>query len=167
MPTKDRYHRDKRPAIPRFLSEEDKKFIRLMGEGVPRPKAFREAYPNHKNVKKFMDMKAQGIGGEELRAARDRVRQHAKDKVLTKHISSALTTYQKKMDEFSDLSLNTAIELVKSARSEKVRADLAIEGMRHKVGTPVQKVAVQEKKIVHLTFDKPNEVIDAEVVDEL
>lgn len=167
MPTKDRYHRERKPAIPRFLSDEDKQFIQLLGKGVPRPKAFREAYSSHPTVQKYMDMKTSNIGGEELRKTRQRISQHAKDKVLTKHINSALQVYQKKMDTFSDLSVNTAIDLVQNARSEKVRADLAIEGMRHKVGTPVQKVAVQESKTVTLTFSKPeglDNVIDGEIV---
>ena len=77
-------------------------------------------------------------------------------------------TYQDKMEEFSALSLETATDLVKNARSEKVRADLAIEGIRHKIGTPVQKIAVKEDKVVHITFGEPpkdeSSVIEGEVV---
>ena len=51
------------------------------------------------------------------------------------------------MEKFSELSVETAIDLGENARSEKVRADLAIEGMRHKVGTPVQKVEGLPKKV--------------------
>lgn len=175
MPTKERYHRNKRPPIPRPLSAEDKKFIQLLGTGMKRPDAFKEAYPNHQTVKKFMDLKTKQKNGEPvgdgIRKTRARLRQHSKDKVNAKYVRSALVTYQNRMDEYSELSLDTAIELVQSARSEKVRADLAIEGMRHKVGTPVQKVAVQEKKTVTLTFAKPAEldipiddIVEGEVV---
>lgn len=165
MPSKERYHREKRPPV-KFLSDEDKEFVRLLGKGMKRPQAFREAYSKHPTVQKYMDMKVQGVGGEPLAKTRHRIAQHAKDKVRTKHINSALQTYQRKMDTFSDLSVDTAIELVANARSEKVRADLAIEGMRHKVGTPVQKIAVQEKKTVTLTFSRPDDnVIDGEVIE--
>ena len=78
-------------------------------------------------------------------------------------MQKAMVSYQDSMEEFSELSLATAKELVVGARSEKVRADLAIEGIRHKIGTPVTKVAVQEKKVVYLTFDKPPE--DREIID--
>lgn len=169
MPTKDRYHKDNIRAAKRMLSAEDKAFVRLLGEGVPRPEAFRRAYPNHKNVQKYMDLK-DNRGTKEFSDIAQRVRQHAKDKALTKHINTALVTYQRKMETFSDLSLNTAIDLVQNARSEKVRADLAIEGIRHQVGTPVQKVAVQQKKTVTLSFDKPKDassaIIDMELGDE-
>ena len=79
-------------------------------------------------------------------------------------------TYQDKMEEFSRHSLDTAIDLVQNARSEKVRADLAVEGMRHKVGSPTVKVAVQEKRTVILQFgDKPvgerEGVIEGETVE--
>ena len=80
--------------------------------------------------------------------------------------------YNKKMETFTNAAVDTAIDLVSNARSEKVRADLAIEGMRHRVGTPVQKVQVQQEKNVILTFGAPHkddieDVIDGEVVEEL
>ena len=78
------------------------------------------------------------------------------------------------MEEYSKLSLEAAIDLVKNARSEKVRADLAIEGIRHKISSPTVKVQSQESKVVHITFGEPpkedseiedSEIIEGEVVD--
>lgn len=149
------------------LSPEDKEFIKLHEEGVKNSPAFREAYPTHPATLAWNITKP---GTEERQKASEMVKDAAKAKLNAKYIRRALATYQDKMEEFSRLSLETATELVKSARSEKVRADLAIEGIRHKIGTPVQKVAVQEQKTVILTFgNAPAEespaVVEGELID--
>lgn len=150
------------------LSPEDKEFIILHQEGVKNSAAFREAYPTHVAT---IAWNVSTPGTPERQKAAEMVKDAAKNKLTTKYIRRALATYQDKMEEFSVLSLETATELVKSARSEKVRADLAIEGIRHKVGTPVTKVAVQEEKTVYLTFGKPprdeSSVVEGEVVDSV
>lgn len=153
------------------LTPEDKEFIKLHEDGVKNSPAFREAYPSHPATLAWNMTKP---NTPERQKASEMVKDAAKSKLKTKYISRALATYHDKMEEFSRLSLETATELVKNARSEKVRADLAIEGIRHKVGTPVQKVAVQESKTVILTFGKPSHsntpsessnIIEGEVID--
>lgn len=134
------------------LTDGDKEFIKLTESGVKPSPAFREAYPEHDAVV-FWNMTKPGT--PDRQKAAEVLKQAAKGKLNTKHITRALTTYQDKMEEFSALSLETATELVKGARSEKVRADLAIEGIRHKIGSPTVKVAVQEKKVVILQFGAP------------
>lgn len=151
------------------LTNEDKEFIKLHEEGVKNSPAFRQAYPSHPAVIAWNITKPDT---PERQKASEMVRDAAKQKLLTKYIRRALATYQDKMEEFSRLSLETATKLVKSARSEKVRADLAIEGIRHKIGTPVQKVAVKEEKTVILTFGRkpaknPHaDAVEAEVVSD-
>lgn len=140
------------PAIPKQLTPEDKEYIKLIADGVKPSPAFREAYPQHETV---IFWKLAERGTPEHQKARTLLATAAKNKLQSKYIRRALMTYQDKMEEFSILSLETATELVQTARSEKVRADLAVEGIRHKIGTPVQKVAVQEHKTVVLTFDSP------------
>ena len=161
MPVKGRYKR-----IPRPVTAEEKHFISLVGRGMKRSKAFREAFPTHKHVL----ARAEAKTPEEKRVMNQRIVQASKDRLQSKHIQSAMQQYNKKMEVFTDKAVDTAIDLVEHARSEKVRADLAIEGMRHRVGTPVQKVQVQEEKNVILTFGTPHkddkdDIIDGEVVD--
>lgn len=141
----------------RRLSEEDKLFIKLIDEGKRPSPAFREAYPDHPAVLQWIRSEP---GSPDKRQAQLTLRDAAQSKLKAKYMKNALTTYQDSMDRFSELSVETAIELVKGARSEKVRADLAIEGIRHRVGTPVTKVAVKEEKTVYLTFGKPPDAID-------
>lgn len=62
-------------------------------------------------------------------------------------------TYQKQMDRLADLSLDVAEELLTGARSEKVRADLATEFIRHKVGTPTQKSIQQTEQTITFSLD--------------
>ena len=141
----------------RQLTKEDKTFIKLHQEGVANSTAFKQAYPDHFAVVGWHESFP---GTSERQKYAENIVSLAKAKLRSKYIQRALTTYIERMDEFSALSLETATELVQHARSEKVRADLAIEGIRHKIGTPVQKVAVQEQKTVYLTFGKPPEKTD-------
>lgn len=134
------------------LTDGDKQYIKLTESGSKPSAAFREAYPEHPAVIKYL---ATEIGTPERQKAAEVVKDAAKVKLQAKYIKNALTTYQDKMEQFSQLSLETAIELVQMARSEKVRSDLAIEGIRHKTGSPTVKIASKESRIVHITFGAP------------
>lgn len=149
-------------SVPRQLSQEDKEFIKRIEAGEKKAPAFRASYPNHPSVVKWKNTEK---GSPDHQRAMELIIQAAKNKLQAKYMRGAIVTYQDAMEKFSELSLETATDLVQNARSEKVRADLAIEGIRHKVGTPVAKIAVQEQKTVILTFQKPSsydKVIDAD-----
>lgn len=152
-----------KPAIVRKLSAGDKEFIKLIEEGSKKAPAFRQAYPEHEAVIKW---KAATPRSPERQKYSSVVIAAAKTKLQAQYMRKAIMSYQDSMEEFSQLSIDTAIELVQSAKSEKVRADLAVEGIRHKIGTPVQKVAVNEKKTVVLTFgEPPKELEERTVID--
>lgn len=157
-------------TVPRQLSEQDKLYIKLIGDGSKKAPAFRQAYPEHPQVIKWNQAEP---GSPDRQRAAELIIAAAKNKLQANYMNKAIVTYQTKMEEFSNRSLDTAIDLVENARSEKVRADLAIEGIRHKVGTPVQKVAIKEQQTVYLTFGAPpsedgipKEPIEGEVLDE-
>lgn len=146
------------------LTEEDKEYIKRLQEGQKKAPAFRASYPEHPAVIKWHNSQP---GSPDHQRAAELVIAAAKNKIQAKYFNRALISYHDSMEEFSELSLETAKELVKSASSEKVRADLAIEGIRHKVGTPVQKIASREEKTVILTFGRPPDergVIEGETV---
>lgn len=149
------------------LTPGDKNFIKLTEDGVKPSRAFREAYPDHKAVIMWNQAAS---GTPEKQKAAEYIKQAAKYKLGAKYIQKATSTYQDSMERFSELSVQTAIDLVQNGKSEKVRADLAIEGMRQKVGAPTQKVAVQEEKTVVLTFGEPPKdelpaPVQAQVID--
>lgn len=147
------------------LTDGDKEFIKLTEKGMKPSAAFRVAYPAHDVVHAYVLSEP---GTPQRQKASEVLKDAAKTKLQAKYIRNALMTYQDKMEEFSALSLETATDLVKNARSEKVRADLAIEGIRHKIGTPVQKIALKEDKVVHITFGAPpkdeSSIVEGEVV---
>lgn len=149
------------------LTDADKEYIKLTEAGEKPSPAFRLAYPEHEAVK-FYHMTEPGT--PQRQKASEVLANAAKTKLQSKYIKNALMTYQDKMEEYSSLSLDTAIELVQNARSEKVRADLAIEGIRHKIGSPTVKIASQESKVVHITFGEPprdeSTIVDAVVVED-
>lgn len=152
-----------RGTVPKQLTGGDKDFIKRIEAGEKKASAFRAAYPDHPSV---IGWHRSEPGSPDRQKYVELVVAAAKNKLQAKYMQSAIKTYQDSMEEFSNESLKTAIELVKSARSEKVRADLAIEGIRHKIGTPVQKVAVHQEQTVTITFGEPpkDDVIDGEVV---
>lgn len=151
-------------AVPQKLTPEDKAFIKLIDNGMKKAPAFREAYPQHPQVIRW---KRSEPGSPDHKRAMELIVQAAKNKLQAKYMQSAITTYTESMEKFSDLALDTAIELVQFAESEKVRATLAIEGIRHKIGSPTAKIAVQQEKNVTITFGKPpTKIIEGETVDE-
>lgn len=140
---------------PQQLSEQDKQYIKLLGEGMKKSPAFREAYHDHPATVRWHKTRDLEVSSTVRQDASDKLVQAAKTKLSANYMNQAIVTYTDAMEKYSELSLETAIDLVQNARSEKVRADLAIEGIRHKIGTPVQKVAIHEQKTVHISFGKP------------
>lgn len=160
MPIKGRYK-----SVPKPVTSEEKHFISLVGRGLKRSVAFRQSFPGHPTVIAYNS----AATPEEKRRLSQSIVTLSKSKVQTKHIQNAMVQYNKKMEQFTDAAVDTAIDLVQNARSEMVRKDLAIEGMRHRVGTPVQKVQVQQEKNVTLTFsgrhpDDVDDIIEGEVI---
>lgn len=157
-------------SVPRPLSEEDKLFIKLVKEGkVNRSKAFRMAYPNHPHSVAYREAFA-GNSKEARKRAAELSVQSSKSKLQAQYMQKGLEEYQNKMDTLADKSLNVIDTLLDKARSEKVRADLAVEMVRHKVGSPTQKIAKAEKKTVYFGFGPPpkeREVVEAEIIDEV
>lgn len=141
------------------LSSGDKTFIKLTEDGTKPSPAFREAYPDHPAVLAYLRSEP---GSPDRQKASEVLREAARTKLSTKYMTAAITTYSDRMEKFSDLSLATATDLVVNARSEKVRSDLAIEGIRHKIGSPTTKALVKEEKTVYLTFGDPPSDDDVE-----
>ena len=147
-------------TVPQQLTDGDKEYIKRIEKGEKKAPAFRASYPDHTQVKVWQQSEP---GSPDHKKSMEHIVAAAKNKLQAKYMQGAIITYQDSMEKFSALSVETAIDLVENARSEKVRADLAIEGIRHKVGTPVQKVQVQEQKLVILQFGTPpveNSIID-------
>nr|DAT48139.1 MAG TPA: hypothetical protein [Caudoviricetes sp.] len=144
--------------VPRPLSHGDIQFIKLLFDGKPRVEAFREAYPDNKVVQRWHATRPLPMDSRERRRATDTLKDSAQWKVNSKHIRKAIMTYQAKMDHLAELSLKVAEDLLTGARSEKVRADLATEFIRQKVGTPTQKSIQQTEQTITFSLDAPAEV---------
>lgn len=144
--------------VPRPLSHGDIQFIKLLFDGKSRSAAFREAYPDNKTVQRWHATRSLPMDSLERRRVADTLKDAAKWKVNSKHIRKAIMTYQKKMDHLAELSLEVAEDLLTGARSEKVRADLATEFIRQKVGTPTQKSIQHTEQTITFSLDAPAEV---------
>ena len=158
--------------IPRILTAQDREFIRLVAAGEKRTRAFRIAYPDHPSVKKYMDIingKKEPAEGERVSLSRSII-QLSKDKVQSKAINARLQDFEESMNVLAAKSMLVANDLLDNGRSEKVKADLAIEFIRHKVGSPTVQVQQQVDKTVHLSFgnaparDDMSDIIEGEVI---
>lgn len=154
-------------SVPQQLTSGDKDFIKRIEAGQKKAPAFRASYPEHRQVIIWQQSEP---GSPDHKKAMELIVAAAKNKLQAKYMRGAIVTYQDSMERFSELSVETAIDLVENARSEKVRADLAIEGIRHKVGSPTVKVQVQENKLVILQFGDPPKdaasILEGETVDD-
>lgn len=163
----------KKNTIPRALTPEDRKFVRMVADGERRAHSFRKAYPNHPKVKRYMDIVT---GKEEPKVEDERkklalsINVLAKEKAQAKYIKRHLENFSEAMDVLASKGIIVANEILDNGRSEKVKADLAIEFIRHKVGAPTVKVQQQIDKTVNLTFGAPPErddmsdIIEGEIV---
>lgn len=159
--------------VPPIPSAEDREFIRMVASGEKRARSFRQAYPNHPSVARYMDIINKRVEPEEGERSRLAVTiaQLAKDKVQTKAINSRLASFEESMDVLAAKSLIVANDLLDNGRSEKVKADLVTEFIRHKVGSPTVKVQAQVDKTVNLTFGAPpsaddmSDIIEGDIID--
>ncbi len=143
-------------SIPRSLSSEDKEFIKLIQEAkIPRSKAFLAAYPEHEHSVAYRRA-IRDKNKEAKKRAGLLLVQVSKTKLQAQYIVRGLTTFQNKMDQLAEDSIDVLDDILNNGRSEKVRADIGIEMLRHKVGTPVHKMAVKEERTVYLTFSDPD-----------
>ena len=106
----------------------------------------------------FVKHEAKAEPGERRKLAVT-IRSLAKDKAQAKYIQARLEDFTDAMDVLAAKSIQVADDILSNGRSEKVKADLAMEFIRHKVGTPVQKVQAQVEKTVTFSFgEAPDEV---------
>lgn len=167
MPTRKPFKRVK----PR-LSDSDKKFIELVAAGEKRTAAFRQAYPQHARVKQYMDIVPE-TPTEDKRKIKQLISDSAKAKLQAQYIQDALVQYEDRMNELATLGLEVSEDLLRNGKSEFVKADLAKEFIRHKVGTPVARVISQDKKTIEFIWGRPDvrddtsDIIDGEIVEEV
>ena len=158
--------------IPRVPTEEDRNFIREVVSGEKRTTAFKKSYPDHPAVRRYVDIVKNGAepkDKEERSTLTRTIIQLSKDKVQARYINDRLIAFSDSMEVLAAKSVYVANDLLDNGRSEKVKADLAMEFIRHKVGTPVQKVQAQVDKTVHLTFgtasirDDVSDIVEGEL----
>lgn len=144
-------------------------FLKLVARGGNRSKHYRMAFPNDPAVQRYMDAVKTGDTAARKKESQV-VTQLAKNKLQTKHIQQALETYTNRMDQLANDALETVDEIMNDKQaSKKVRADLAMEMIRHKVGSPTQKVMQQSEGSIVISFGDrhPDDVdpIEGETVE--
>ena len=73
-------------------------------------------------------------------------------KLKSQHITTLMEDFDDRMESMADLALDVSEDIMRSGRSEKVKADLAIEFIRQRAGAPVQKnINANVSRVVHVT----------------
>ena len=138
------------------LTQADKKFIKLISEGqITQREAFLQSYPEHPRVLRNQEIIRTSKDPHEVHLAHKSITNLAAEKARADFIKRALFIFNKKMDELADESLNVLEDILINGRSEKVRSDIAIELIRHKVGTPTQRIKHQDDQKIVISVGTP------------
>ena len=94
-----------------------------------------------------------------LRRKAYNIMRQRKIKVLTEH-------YQERMARMGDVALDTLEELMVEGRSEKVRADVAIEVVRHNLGNPDKDKSGNQNVVIMIGTDPSQQIkVGGEIID--
>lgn len=70
-------------------------------------------------------------------------------------VANAIKSYQDRMNDLADKSIKVVDELLDTGK-DRVRADLAMEMIRHRVGAPTQKSVSQSQGVVYVVSEAPD-----------
>lgn len=152
------------PEIQKQLTKVDLEFVSLMQQGFTKVEAYREAYRDHPNVKRLvaeveaadnvagLDYKQVAEVRETARKAAANLRELAYQKAKRKDIRLAFHHIVKRMETLAADAVDVWEEIMLYGRSEKVRADLAMEAVSHQLGKPTQKVLSQSDNSITITI---------------
>lgn len=132
----------------RMLSPQDKEFAKLIAEGsMKKSKAYRQAY----------DIVLPPQGHPDRKAELARTASLAVQKTKSEKIARAVKEAQNHMDSLFVDSLEVAEEILNHGRSEKVRAELAVEFIRQKQGAPTTKIKneLPDTQVVIVVGERP------------
>lgn len=125
------------------------------------------AFPDNKNVKLYMDA-VKTDDKETKKKAMLRIKSASAEKLQTQYMQNEMEVYTERMNKLANDALTTVDDIMNDpGASKKVRADLAMEMIRHKVGTPTQKIKQETDKHVTISFGEPHKDDDIRDVESI
>lgn len=151
------------------LTEQDISFVAAKSQGLNSMDALIQAYPDDSEIQQWADMRNSDDGREReyaklmLRKKANLVNHRRPVEVLTQH-------YQERIIQMGEIALDTMEEIMIEGRSEKVRADVAIEVARQNIGNPDKDKSGNQNVIIMIGSDpaqqiRVDNVMEGEVVN--
>lgn len=139
------------------LTEQDIAFVAAKAQGLSNIDALIDAYPHHPRVKEWATMrdsddpKLREQGKLMLRRMAHMIQRRRPVTVLSEH-------YQRRIAQMGETALDTLEELMLEGKSEKVRADVAIEVTRHNLGNPDKDQTKGAETVVVIIGEPPKDI---------
>ena len=151
------------------ITVEDTNFVIAKESGMSSINALVQAYQSDEDIQMYAELR-----DDKNKKTRDyaslMLRRKAYDKIRTKKISLLTDHYKQRITSLGNVALDTLEEIMVDGSSEKVRAEVAIEMLRHNVGSPDRNEKNDTNVVVMIGTNPANTavrtVIDGEVVDE-
>ena len=139
------------------LTEQDVAFVAAKAQGLTAIDALIQVYPKDKLIKQWAedrdseDPKTREYAKLMLRRKANVMSRRRSVEVLTEH-------YQNRMQQMGETALDTLEELMVEGKSEKVRADVAIEVTRHNLGNPDKDQTKGAETVVVIIGEPPKDI---------
>lgn len=139
------------------LTEQDVAFVAAKSQGVSSIDALIQAYPDDEQIQEWAVLR-DDINGKNREYAKLMLRKKAHSVTRRRPVEVLSQHYQNRIVQMGETALDTLEELMVEGRSEKVRADVAIEVTRHNIGNPDKDQNSGQSTVVVVIGEPPKDV---------
>lgn len=139
------------------LTEQDIVFVAAKSQGKSSIDALIEAHPDDKQIQEWALLR-DDINGKTREYAKLMLRRKAHAMQRRRAVEVLSEHYKNRIVQMGETALDTLEELMVEGKSEKVRADVAIEVTRHNVGNPDKSQESSQSTVVVVIGEPPKDI---------
>lgn len=139
------------------LTEQDIAFVAAKSQGLNSIDALIQAYPEDEQIQEWALLR-DDINGKTRDYAKLMLRKKAHLITRRRPVEVLTQHYKNRIVQMGETALDTLEELMIEGKSEKVRADVAIEVTRHNVGSPDKQEQNNQSTVVVIIGEPPKDI---------
>lgn len=139
------------------LTEQDVAFVAAKSQGLSSMDALIQAYPEDEQIQEWAVLR-DDINGKTRDYAKLMLRKKANSVTRRRAVEVLSEHYKNRIVQMGETALDTLEELMIEGKSEKVRADVAIEVTRHNVGSPDKNQDNTQSTVVVVIGEPPKDI---------
>lgn len=139
------------------LTEQDVAFVAAKSQGLNSIDALIQAYPEDEQIQEWALLR-DDINGKTRDYAKLMLRKKAHTISRRRPVEVLTQHYKNRIVQMGETALDTLEELMIEGKSEKVRADVAIEVTRHNVGSPDKQEQNNQSTVVVIIGEPPKDI---------